>query len=72
MKKLILVTTALLLLHYNIVIAQLYQDAGGVAITMHSKSEIKTLPDGRPLAGRKLSFNTYGVLLTFLPMIEVP
>jgi hypothetical protein len=49
MKKITLITTALLLLHNNIVRAQLYQDAGGVAITMHSKSEIKTLPDGSPL-----------------------
>jgi hypothetical protein len=61
MKKLILLTAAFILLHYNIVLAQLYQDAGGVAITVHSKSEVKTLPTRSPLFGRKFSFNTYDI-----------
>jgi Domain of unknown function (DUF6268) len=69
MKKSILVTTSLILL-FNIVQAQLYQDAGGVAITVHSKSEIKTLPGGSPLTGRKFSFNTYDIWAP-LPFFKV-
>jgi Domain of unknown function (DUF6268) len=70
MKKLILLTISLLLLHCNIVLAQLYQDAGGVAITVHSKSEIKTLPNGSPLTGRKFSFITYDIWTPF-PFFKV-
>jgi hypothetical protein len=70
MKKLILLTASFLLLHYNIVLAQLYQDAGGVAITVHSKSEVKALPNGSPLSRREFFFNTYDIWAP-LPFFKV-
>lgn len=61
MKKIIILTIILFSICCDRSQAQLYQDAGGIAITMHSKSEIEKLSNGNPLKGRKFSFTTYDV-----------
>lgn len=64
------IITSVLFFSFLAVHAQLYQDAGGIAYTIHSKSELSKVLPSSPLANRKFSFNTVDIWVP-LPITHI-